>query len=302
MSIGLTGINVLLSIGLLVICVLVFILISRKIIQLNNDNVALDRNIKSISNRNKYNRVNAFKSFGLHLRVGFLSSLAFVLLSFSWTQYDKIEYYQLTLGDDFDIMEEIPRTKLDPPLPPPPPPPPVIEEVLDEEILEDEIEDFVDQSAEEDVVVKQEIPEQPAASVPLPPPLPEITEEIDEIVLIPESMPRFPGCEKMDGTNNEKKACSDKKMLAYIYQNLKYPQIALSNGIEGTVVIQFVVDKEGKVSDVKLVRKVGAGCDEAAVKVIRDMNKLPERWTPGKQRGRNVKVLYTLPVKFKLLK
>ena len=301
MSISLTGINVLLLIGLLMICIIVFILTFRKIIQLNKIKAVLDRDSKSVSNRNKYDRVNVFKNFGFNLRVGFLSSLAFVLLSFSWTQYEDIEYYPEISFENID-MELIPRTKHEPPLPPPSPPPPVIEEVLNEEIIEEEIEDFVDQSVEEDVIVKQEIPEQPAASVPLPPPPPEITEEIDEIVLIPESMPRFPGCEKMDGTNNEKKACSDKKMLAYIYQNLKYPQIALSNGIEGTVVIQFVVDKEGKVSDVKLVRKVGAGCDEAAVKVIRDMNKLPERWTPGKQRGRNVKVLYTLPVKFKLLK
>ena len=89
-------------------------------------------------------------------------------------------------------------------------------------------------------------------------------------------------------------------MLQYIYKNLKYPAIARENGVSGTVVIQFVVGKDGSVKDAELKRDIGAGCGEAALKVINAMNNLPQKWTPGKQRGRSVPVYFTLPVKFKL--
>jgi len=89
-------------------------------------------------------------------------------------------------------------------------------------------------------------------------------------------------------------------MLQYIYKNLKYPAIARENGVEGMCVLQFVVGTDGSVEDVKIVRDIGAGCGAAADVVVKGMNNLPEKWTPGKQRGRPVKVLYTLPVRFKL--
>lgn len=104
----------------------------------------------------------------------------------------------------------------------------------------------------------------------------------------------------MSGTDKEKEACAKEKMLQYIYKNLKYPAIARENGVEGMTVLQFVVSETGKVEDVNVVRDIGAGCGEAAKKVVVAMNNLPQKWTPGKQRGRPVKVLYTLPVKFRL--
>ena len=113
-------------------------------------------------------------------------------------------------------------------------------------------------------------------------------------------MPRFPGCENAGGSNDEKAKCAQDKLLQYIYKNLKYPAIARENGVEGMCVIQFVVDKDGSVKDANVVRDIGAGCGEAALKVVNAMNNLSEKWTPGKQRGRNVKVFYTLPVRFKL--
>ena len=76
--------------------------------------------------------------------------------------------------------------------------------------------------------------------------------------------------------------------------------IARENGVEGMVVVQFVVNEKGKVDKVNVVRDIGAGCGEAAAKVVEEMNSFTTGWTPGKQRGRPVKVLYTLPVKFKL--
>ena len=72
------------------------------------------------------------------------------------------------------------------------------------------------------------------------------------------------------------------------------------NGIQGKVTLRFVVNKKGKISDVKILRDIGGGCGEAAAKVIRSMNNMPQKWTPGRQGGRKVKVYYTLPVVFKL--
>ncbi|HMT69476.1 MAG TPA: TonB family protein [Saprospiraceae bacterium] len=122
----------------------------------------------------------------------------------------------------------------------------------------------------------------------------------NEIFKVVEMMPRFPGCEGITGTIKEKEQCAQVKMLEYIYQNLKYPQLARENGVEGTVVLHFVIAKDGYIDDIKIVRDIGAGCGDAAASAVDSMNDMNERWIPGTQRGRKVRVLYTLPVKFKL--
>lgn len=121
-----------------------------------------------------------------------------------------------------------------------------------------------------------------------------------EIFKVVEQMPRFPGCEDMGNTNEEKAKCAEGKMLEYIFKNLKYPAIARENRVEGMTVIQFMVSEDGSIKDANIVREIGGGCGDAALRVVQEMNNLPEKWTPGKQRGRNVKVLYTIPVRFKL--
>jgi len=305
MNIELSGTNVLISICLLFICILTIILGFRSIYLLRKGNAALDEVEDSLTNRNKYLRVSALKNVGLNFRIGLICSLSVVLLSFSWTTYDNVDFFEIPNFSDLEIIEEIPRTPNVKPPPPPPPPPPLIEEVPEELIEEEDIPDFKDQDIEDDDIVVDVPISPPTADIaPMPAPLSVVEEDlgINEIIGIAEVRPRFPGCEDLSGTHKEKKACADKKMLEYIYSRLDYPQIAQSNGIEGTVVIQFVVTKEGVVSDINAVRKVGAGCDEAATRIIENMNNLPERWTPGKQRGKNVSVRYTLPIKFKLLK
>ena len=112
-------------------------------------------------------------------------------------------------------------------------------------------------------------------------------------------MPRFPGCEDK-GSKAEKDQCAQKKLLEFIYKNIKYPAIARENGVEGTVVVQFVVEKDGKVTDAKVVRDIGAQCGAEALRVVELMNTKGLRWTPGKQRGNAVRVQFNLPVKFKL--
>jgi protein TonB len=88
--------------------------------------------------------------------------------------------------------------------------------------------------------------------------------------------------------------------LEYIYKNVKYPAIARENGIQGRVVVQFVVEKDGKITDATVVRDIGAGCGEEALRVVNSMNGMNTRWTPGQQRGQPVRVQFTLPVSFKL--
>lgn len=112
-------------------------------------------------------------------------------------------------------------------------------------------------------------------------------------------MPRFPGCEDL-ATTDEKKACSQAKMLEFIYQNIRYPSIARDNNISGTVVIRFVVTENGTIEDAEIVRDIGGDCGTEALRIVNMMNDLPERWTPGKQRGRKVPVYFNLPVKFVL--
>lgn len=134
---------------------------------------------------------------------------------------------------------------------------------------------------------------------PPPPPPPPKEEDVQEIFKVVEEMPRFPGCEN-EPTVEARKTCADKKMLEFIYKNIKYPAIARENGVEGTAVITFVVEKDGTVSDARVVRDIGAQCGQEALRVVNLMNSQNIKWTPGKQRGRPVRVQFNLPVRFKL--
>lgn len=117
---------------------------------------------------------------------------------------------------------------------------------------------------------------------------------------IKEEMPRFPGCEKKDLSPEEKRSCAQEQMLQFIYKNLRYPTLARENGIEGMVVVQFVVLDNGEIGYAKVVRDIGGRCGNASLWVVNRMNYICDRWVPGIQRGEAVKVLFTLPVKFAL--
>lgn len=88
--------------------------------------------------------------------------------------------------------------------------------------------------------------------------------------------------------------------MDFIYTNIHYPSVARENGVEGNVVVQFVVNTDGSVTDYKVIRDIGGGCGEEAVRVVSLMNTLSEKWIPGKQRGCPVRVMFTLPIRFKL--
>ncbi|MCB0569892.1 MAG: TonB family protein [Phaeodactylibacter sp.] len=121
----------------------------------------------------------------------------------------------------------------------------------------------------------------------------------DEVFKVVEEMPLFPGCEDVADAAARKK-CADMKMLEFIFSQLKYPQDARDAGIEGTVVASFVVNKEGRLEDIKAVRSVSPSIDAEVLRVIGLMNDMEQGWVPGKQRGKVVKVQFNLPVQFKL--
>ncbi len=127
---------------------------------------------------------------------------------------------------------------------------------------------------------------------------PEVVEE--EIFNVVQEMPMFPGCVDSTGNLAELKSCADKKMLSFMYSNLQYPEIDRIKGNEGTVVLQFVVEKDGTISNSKIVRDRGEKLGQEALRVLNQMNEMADRWTPGKQKGVPVRVYFTLPVKFKI--
>lgn len=287
------------SIALITIIALIRFYISRK---MNSGLTEYHKGESFLKSRNKYPEVDVFKYRDTLLMFGFVMILGLLTALFNWTTIEA----QVEETDDFIVMME--DVEVEPPRtaepPPPPPPPPVSIEEVPEEFIEEEDEvEFVDQSIEEESEVIAPPPpiEEPKAPPPPPPPPPMQDEaDVEEIFKIVEEMPRFPGCEDVAGTKNDIKACADRKLMEFIYQNIKYPTIARENGIQGTVVIQFVVEKDGSIGNASVVRDIGGSCGEESLRVVNLMKDLPKKWTPGKQRAKAVRVRFNLPVKFKL--
>ena len=149
------------------------------------------------------------------------------------------------------------------------------------------------QEIEEEVAPAPQVKEVPPPPPPPPPPLEEV--EFEQVYKVVESMPRFPGCE--DETDKSKRnQCASNLMNQFLGKNIKYPAEARKNGTEGTVIVRYVVDKNGKVKDAVVLRGVDDGCSEEALRVI---GLLPD-FIPGTMRGKNVNVAITLPIKFRL--
>jgi periplasmic protein TonB len=211
------------------------------------------------------------KKTGLFFNIGLVITLALVIAAFEFPIYDQSTVdLKNAVDDNFEDIMEIPPTEQ-----PPPPPPkiqqPDIVEVDDDEEIEDEIEIDLDVEVTEETVIEEIVFEEE--------PQEEVSEEIFTIV---EDQPTPKG--------------GMQAFYAYVQKNMKYPAQARRMGIEGKVFVQFVVDKDGTINDVKAVKGIGAGCDEEAVRVLRQA----PRWNPGKQRGRAVKVRMILPITFKL--
>jgi protein TonB len=274
----------------------------------------VDKYANSVQNSSplnrKYEEVSVFNRVPLAYRVGGAVALAFVLLVINWTIYSQ-ERNDGYLSD-LDIPTEI---SLDPPaLPPtppppamPPPPPPTTElppRVTDSTLNEQPKEPAPDTVATYDPNNKGKgDPNSKIFTVEPPKPV-EIKKvepkNIEEIVDFAQEMPLFPYQENILGDYDVRKKHADTKMLQWIYTEIKYPGKARDLSIEGTVVISFVIDQQGNVSDVAMRKKIGGGCEEEAERVVRKMAATLPKWTPGKQNGRNVSVRFNLPIRFKL--
>jgi len=211
------------------------------------------------------------KKSGLYLNIGLVMSLLIVISAFEWRFFDDGDLVNLgQVRDDFEDMLEIPPTEQ-----PPPPPPkiqqPEIIEVPDEEEIEEEIDVDLDVEITEDTaiddIISEEAPEE---------------EDVDQVFNIVEQQAEFKG--------------GMKKFYEYVAKKMKYPPQARRMGIEGKVYVQFVVERDGSITDVQVIRGIAAGCDQEAMKVIRESPK----WNPGKQRGRAVRVRRVIPITFRL--
>ena len=116
-----------------------------------------------------------------------------------------------------------------------------------------------------------------------------------EVFKVVENMPTFPGCEGILN-KSERNQCATDKMIDFINEKLIYPKTAIENNIEGTVVITFLVKGNGCLEGIKVLRALGCGCSEEAVRLVSEM----PLWNPGQQRGDTVEVQYNLPIRFKL--
>lgn len=117
---------------------------------------------------------------------------------------------------------------------------------------------------------------------PTPSPVEPVQEKNDVVYTYVEQMPEFPG--------------GNEAMMEFIRKNLRYPETAKETGVEGRVIVRFVVNEDGTVSDITILRDIGAGCGAEAVHVVKMMPK----WKSGKQNGRAVRTYMTLPVMFRL--
>ena len=209
-------------------------------------------------------KVDLEKKRSLYLQIGFIIALLLVYAAFEYKNYDKSSY---NLGDlNLDDLEEeiIPITKQEQKPPPPPPPPPEIIEIVEDEVeIEEELE-IEDTESDEDEIIEIE------------------EEDDDEFFMVVENMPEFPG--------------GDLGLMKYIQKNVKYPPIAKEYNITGKVYVQFIVDKSGTVTNVKVVRGVDKNLDAEALRVVKSLPK----YKPGKQRGKPVRVMFTIPINFTL--
>ena len=209
----------------------------------------------------------------MFMQIGMVISLLIAWLAFEHKSYDKREIDESLLNREVVLDEEMVEiTKQEEPKPQPVEVP---KQTTQLEIVEDDVE-------VEDIEINAEVDQTEVIEEYVPVEVEEEEVVEAEVFTIVEEMPAYPG--------------GDAKLYEYLGKNIKYPQIARESGIQGRVFVNFVVEPDGSVSNVKVMRGIGGGCDEEAVRVIKTMPK----WKPGKQRGKAVRVTYTIPVVFKL--
>ncbi len=220
----------------------------------------------------------------LFFQLGMVLMLFLAWQAIEWKSYDKTnnDFGKLDVGDE--LLEEIPVTQqLTPPPPPPPPPAPeVIDVIEDEEDVEETIIESTEAKQDEKIVevkeIKEEVVEEEIADVPF---------------AVIENVPVYPGCEG-EKTNDAKKRCMSSKISDFINKKFN-SNLASDLGLEGRqrIAVQFKIDKNGRVTDVR-ARAPHPRLEKEAMDVVQSLPNM----TPGKQRGKPVGVLYSLPIIF----
>ncbi|TXI71677.1 MAG: energy transducer TonB [Cyclobacteriaceae bacterium] len=219
----------------------------------------------------KTDKADLTKKTSLFFSIGLLVTLGITFMAFEWKSYDdKLVDLQGKSTNVFEELVEVPPTEQ------PPPPAPIIQqpqivEVPDEEEIKEDIQLKFDVEVTEETKVEEVI----VAPV-------EEKEDVDQIFSVVEEtaepkggMPAF---------------------YKYVGEKMKYPAQARRMGVEGRVFVEFVVNRDGSIVDVKAIKGIGAGCDEEAVRVVQSA----PSWKPGKQRGKPVRQKMVIPIIFKL--
>ena len=223
---------------------------------------------------------------GTSLLLGYIVALGLMFAAFEWTTHEYKETDTV-----YSVQTNVPDLEEIPPItqpiftaaPPPPANVPQIVEIIDivddkTEIKEEKIESQEDthEATPGPVAVAHTGPVSVGPAVENP------GSNEDEIFPVAEQMPTFPG--------------GDEALFKYLSENIKYPPLAIEQGIQGKVIVQFVVNKDGSIVDPKVVRSLDPSCDKEALRVIKNMPK----WNPGRNMGRPVRVKFTAPVSFRL--
>jgi len=221
------------------------------------------------------------KNSSVYFVIGLFAVMLFTYVAFEWKTYDEVNDYDISMNVDDLLDEEVPMTEQikTPPPPPPPAAPEIIEVVEDEEEVEETVIESTETSQDEEIVEVDDV----------------IVDEIEEDVDVPfaviEDVPVFPGCEK----ESDKRACFNSMIQKHIGKNFRCPEIAQEMGVQGRVSVMFVIQKDGSIGNIRM-RGPDKNLEAEAARII---GKLP-KMTPGKQRGRAVRVPFSIPINFKL--
>ncbi len=220
------------------------------------------------------------KNSSLYFVFGLAIVMFLTYVALEWKTYDKDNAFDYTLNVEDQLDEEVPMTEQikTPPPPPPPAAPEIIEVVEDEKEVEETVIESSESSEEKVVEVKDVVVE-------------DVEEDVDVPFAVIEDVPVFPGCEGA----KDKRACFNEMMQKHIAKNFRYPEIAQEMGVQGRVNVMFVIQKDGSIGNVRM-RGPDKNLEAEAERII---SKLPAM-TPGKQRGRAVRVPFSIPITFKL--
>lgn len=218
------------------------------------------------------------KKKGLHLEIGLVTILALVLVAFNLRSTDKKDSGFVQQMVSTEMEEEIIQTQQEEDIPEPEPEQPEPEVTTELEVVDDD----ADINNELGIVDAGDNANKQQEEVVITDVGGEETVEEEEIFVFVEEYPSFPGGEEA--------------LYKYLGESIQYPDVARENNITGTVIIRFVVEKDGSITKAAVAREIGGGCGKEALRVVNAMPK----WKPGKQSGKAVRTEFTLPVQFQL--